>query len=56
MNSGEGVSHDCDMLKALVGVVLSGELTEGSLNSRFPQFGTVLFSMILAVQAPLERS
>ena len=45
---GEGVSHDCDMLKALVGSVLSGELTEESLNSRFPQFGTVLFSMILS--------
>ena len=46
--SGEGVSQDCDMLKALVGSVLSGELTKGSLNSRFPQFGTVLFLMILS--------
>ena len=35
-DSEEGASHDCDMLKARVGRVLSGELTEGSLNSRFP--------------------
>ena len=46
--SGEGVSHDCDMLTALVGSVLSGKLSEGSLNSRFPQFGTAIFSMILS--------
>jgi hypothetical protein len=44
------------MLKALVGDVLSGELIEGSLNSRFPQFGTVFFSMILTYLSSLERS
>ena len=41
--SEEGAAQDCDVLKALVGSVLSGELTEGSLNSRFPHFGIVLF-------------
>ena len=39
--SEEDVSQNYDMLKALVGSVTSGELAEGSLNSRFPQFGTV---------------
>jgi hypothetical protein len=56
VNSEEGASKDCDMLKALVDDVLSGELTEGSLNSRFPQFGTVLFSTILTDLASLRRS
>ena len=56
VNSEEGASKDCDMLKALVDDVLSGELTEGSLNSRFPQFGTVFFSMILSDLASLRRS
>jgi len=54
--SKEGASHDCDMLKALVGSVLNGELTEGSLNSRFPQFGIVLFSMILSDHASFRGS
>jgi len=46
--SEEGASQDFDMLEALVGSVLNGELTEGALNTRFPQFGTVLFSMIMS--------
>ena len=54
--SGEGAAQDCDMLKALVGSVLSGELTEGSLNSRFPQFGTVIFSIILSDLVSLRES
>ena len=54
--SEEGASRDCDMLKALVGSVFSSELTEGSLNSRFPHFGTVLFSMILSDMVSLSGS
>ena len=46
--SEECASRDFDMLKALVGSVFSGELAEWSLNSRFPRFGTMLFSMILS--------
>jgi hypothetical protein len=56
VNFEEGASHDCDMLKALVGSVLSGELTEGSISSRFSQFSTVLFSMILFDLASLRES
>jgi hypothetical protein len=44
------------MLKALVGVVLSGESTKGALSSRFPEFGIVLFSMILFDLASLRGS
>ena len=56
LSSEEGASQDCDMLKALVDGLLSGKLTEGSLNSRFPQFGNVLFSMILYDLASLMGS
>ena len=54
--SEEGASRDCDMIKALVGSVFSGELTAGSLNSRFPQFDNVLFSMILSDLVSLSGS
>ena len=54
--SEEGAARDCDMLKALVGSVFSGEMTEGSLNSRFPQFGTVFFYMNLLDMVSLSGS
>ena len=52
----EGATHDCDMLKAVAGGVLSGELTKGALYTRFPQFGIVIFSMILSDLASFKGS
>ena len=54
--SEEGTTHDCDMLKALVGGVLSGEFTKGTSQYKIPQFATVLFSMIMSDLASLKWS
>ncbi len=54
--SEEGATRDCNILKALVGSVFIGQLTEGYLNSRFSLFGTVLFSMILSDLVSLSES
>jgi hypothetical protein len=51
--SEEDATHIYDMMKALVGGVLSGELTKGALSTKFPLFGIVLFSMILSDLASL---
>ena len=52
----DDVGQDCKMLKSIVDDVLSGVLTEGLIRTRFPQFGVVLFAVILTDLALLWRS
>ena len=56
LESAEGAFQDGNTLKSIVEDVLSGVLSEGSLRTRFPQFGAVLFAMILTDRALLWRS
>jgi len=56
LDPADDVCQDCKMLKSIVDDVLSGVLTEGSLRTRFPQFGAVLFAVILTDLTLLWRS
>ncbi len=56
LDPADDACQDSKMLKYIVDDVLGGVLTEGSLRTRFPLFGAVLFAVILTDLNLLCRS